>query len=81
MFAQSMNPSREGMWTRVAPIAAVLAVATSFALSLMVLVSAVDASQTVLARAKLEQQQKASAQQVLVQNQATGADAFVVHGS
>ena len=80
MLAQSMNPSREGMWTRVAPIAAVLAVATSFALSLMVLVSAVDASQTVLARAKFEQQQKASAQ-VLVQNQATGINELAVHGS
>ena len=46
----------------------------------LVLVSAVDASQTVLARAKFEQQQKASAQ-VLVQNQATGINELAVHGS
>ncbi len=57
MFAQSMNPSREGLWTRLASMAAALAVVTSFALALAVLVSTVDNLKATRARAQLEQSQ------------------------
>lgn len=54
MFAHSMQPSFAGQWNRVAPVAAALAVAFAFALSLIVLISAVDVSKMLYARAEAD---------------------------
>ena len=73
MFAQTMNPSHEGMWTRVAPIAAVLAVAVGFVLALLVLFSAIGTSQTLMGHARLEQRIRNNVPSVVVQNQVAPA--------
>lgn len=73
MLAQTMNPSREGLWTRLAPIAAMFAVVTSFVLALGVLVSTVDNLRSTHARTKQEQQQRPAAQRALVRSQPLAA--------
>ena len=45
MFEHEMNPLAEGIWNRVAPYLALLAIVGAFCLALTVLVSAIHTSQ------------------------------------
>lgn len=50
MFDNIASPSHDGRWTRLAPIAAVASVATAYALSLSVFISALGAAHTLTTR-------------------------------
>ena len=55
MTAVAMNPSTEGSWTRVAPIAATFAVAVAFVLSLFVFVQTLKTSYLLTTHAPVAQ--------------------------
>jgi hypothetical protein len=44
MFADAVNPSAEGIWTRVAPYLALTAIIAAFCLALAVVISAIETS-------------------------------------
>lgn len=73
MFAQQLNPSLEGKMDRFAPIAVAFALAVMFVLSLMVTVAAVNTSETLMARARIESVTKKKAPTALVKCDASNA--------
>ncbi|MBX5480817.1 MAG: hypothetical protein IRZ16_03045 [Myxococcaceae bacterium] len=71
MFAQQLDPSFEGKVDRLAPIAAAIAIAFAFILSLVVAISAVRTAEVAMARARVTPIQKVPAPKQVVTCDAT----------
>jgi hypothetical protein len=80
MNGSSLYPSPEGRWTRVAPFAAVAAVAIGFLLSLMVLVSAINTSHYLTTRVPKVEPLAAQAVSAVGSKSATAVEVVLLPG-